>query len=196
MSTRRVRRPILDAGDTVIAFDANARNSVLHRIILPFAALAALLAVVAVPILGRADIPSVAVSSTLKCYDGAENPISCRADMPAVAVSSTLKCYDGAGDYAACLTGRSEPPSRVDGRTAEAHRPASETTVVVSQSANWKASLLAARRSRAPGKRPVLAICRRGSILCFFSALRRGVVHIASVAALHAARSPRTFNPQ
>jgi hypothetical protein len=69
MSGRRVRRPVSDTAKPIILLAANATNSVRHSKILFLGAFAPLLLVVAVPILFRADIPSVAANSTLNCYD-------------------------------------------------------------------------------------------------------------------------------
>ena len=98
MSDRRVRRPVSDAAETVISFAINATNSVPHSKILLLGAFAALLVVVAVPILSRADMPP---NRTLKCYDSAGQYQPCvarlsRADMPLMQANSTLKCYDSA----------------------------------------------------------------------------------------------------
>lgn len=125
-----------------------------------------------------------------------------RTDIPLVAANSTLNCYDRAGNYESCETPAGAPPSQFNGRPTGAHQLASWTTAAlyqqavwpitaVDQPANWKTSAIdqsanlttsapAARRST-PGKRS--SICRRRLIPCFFSALRRGFTHIASVAA-------------
>jgi hypothetical protein len=178
MSGRRMRRFVSDTAKPIIPLAAKATNSVPHGKILFLGAFAPLLVGVAVPILFRADMPSVAANST-------------------------LNCYDRDGNYETCVTRTSASPSRFNGRTTDAHQAPSWTTTAlyqqsiwltttVDQSANWITSAVdqpansttsppAARRSSTPGKRP--AICGRRLIPCFFSALRRGLTHIAYVAA-------------
>ncbi len=73
MSGRQVRRPVSDTAKPIIPLAANATNSVP----LFLGAFAPLLVVVAVPILFRADMPSVAANSTLNCYDSAGNYEPC-----------------------------------------------------------------------------------------------------------------------
>jgi hypothetical protein len=149
-------------------FAAKATNSVLAGKILLLGAFAALLVVVAVPILFRVDVP-------------------------AVAANSTLRCYDSAGNAEPCVTRASASSSQLDGQTTEA-QPASWTTTAlyqqvslatsaVDQPANWTKSTPAARRSSTQGKRLASTNCGRRLIPCFFSSLRRGLTHIASVAA-------------
>jgi hypothetical protein len=154
---------------TVIGFAAKAANSVRHRKIVLLGALAALLMAAAVPILSFADLPS-----------GAAN--------------STLKCYDTAGNYESCATRANASASQPDGRIAAPHRlPGWITTALyqeatsaagaVEQPANGTTSAPAERRTSAPRKHIAAAACSRRVIPCFFSALRRGVTHIASAAA-------------
>jgi hypothetical protein len=163
MSGRQVRRPVSDTAKPIVPLAANATNSVPHSKILFLGAFAPLVVVVAVPILFRVDMPSVAVN-----------------------------CYDSAGNYEPCVTRASASPSQFNGRTTEAHQPTSWTTTalyqqaiwptpIVDQLSNWTTSAPAARRSSTRGKRP--ATCGRRLMPCFFSALRRGLTHIASVAA-------------
>jgi hypothetical protein len=170
MSGQQVRRPISDTAPTVVPFAANATDSVPHSKILLFGAFAALLMVVAVPLLFRVD-------------------------MPPVAASSTLKCYDSDGHYEPCLMQASASTPRLNDRTTEAHQPASWTTIALYQQASWAATELdqpaswtasapAAQRSTTPGKRPALAICGQRFIPCFFSTLRRRLAHIASATAI------------
>jgi hypothetical protein len=169
MSGRRARFPVSDTTAIVIRFAARAANSVPHSKILISGALAALLVVVAVPILFRVD-------------------------MPPVAASSPLKCYDSAGKYEPCLMQAGASRPQLDDRATEAHQPANWTTTALyqqaslaptepDQPASWATSAPAAQRSGTPGKRPALAVCGQRFIPCFFSALRRGLTHIASAAA-------------
>jgi hypothetical protein len=170
MSGRRVRRRVAAVAETVMAFAATATRSVASRKILILAALAALLPAVAVPTL---------------LY---------RADKASVAANSTLKCYDSIGNYEPCAARASASPSRLDVRTAAADQPPSWITTALYQEANWPANAVdqpanwttgapAAPHASAPRKRRALAGCRRRLIPCFFSALRKGVTHLASAAA-------------
>jgi hypothetical protein len=167
MSCRRVKRHIL--AETVIPFAVKATSSVPQTKILLLGAFAALLGVVAVPILFRID-------------------------RPPAAAGSTLKCYDSDGKYEPCLARASVSPPPFDGRTAEAHQPPSWTTIALYQQANWPmtefdepagwtTSAPMAQRGSTPGKRPASAVCRQRLIPCLFSALGRGLTHIATAAA-------------
>lgn len=168
MSGRRARRPVSDAAESVIQFAAKAANSTPRSKILLLGAFAALSVIVAVPILFRADTPSVAADST-------------------------LKCYDSAGNYQPCPTRAIAAPSRFDGRTTWTIRPPTWTTTALYQESSWATpavdqpanspSAPVARRSSKPGKRLALAACGRRLIPCVFSTLRRGFTHIVSVAA-------------
>ena len=169
MSGRRARRPVLDTAESVIQFAANAANSIPRSKILLLGTFAALPVIVAVPMLFQAD-------------------------MPPAAADSTLKCYDNAGNYQPCLTRASAAPSRFDGRTTWTIRPPTWTTTALYQEASWATTAVdqpvnstsapVARRSGKSGKRLALAACGRHLIPCVFSTLRRGLTHIASVAAI------------
>jgi hypothetical protein len=176
MSNGRVRRLVSNAAGTVIAVAANAANSVRYGKVLLLGAFTTLVVVVAVPILIRADTPPVGANGT-------------------------LKCYDRAGNYQPCPARASASLSRFDGATAETYQPASWATVALyqrqspatiaaDQPANWKTNALAAKRSTTLRKRTASAICGRNLIPCVFSALRRGVTHLASVAAIEAGARP------
>jgi len=169
MRDRQLRRAVSDAGKTAFLFAAKI-NSVPHRKIL-FGALAALLAVVAVPLLFRGD-------------------------MQQAAASSTLKCYDSAGEYEPCETRAGASASRVNSRTIAAHlsagwittalyRPESWKTAALEQPENSAANAPAARRS-GTSRKHLASACGRRLLPCFFSALRRGVTHFASAAAAQA----------
>jgi hypothetical protein len=219
MSGQRGRRPVLDSAGTVIAFVANATNSVLRSKMLLLGALAALFAVAAIPILSRADMPTVAANSTLKCYDSAGTPILCRADMLSVAANNTLKCYDSVGNHEPCVARPSASSSRMartyqpatlattvpneqasqattapyqqaSAATTPPYQQASWATTAVVLPANWTSSTPAPKHISTPGKRRGLSVCGRHLIPCFFSALRRGVTHMASVAAIAAGARP------
>jgi hypothetical protein len=173
----RVKHPISDKAETDIPLTDDATNSFPRSKIPYLVASAILLVVVAVPILFRAGMPSAAANST-------------------------LKCYDNAGDYESCVNPANAPPSRFNGRTAGPDQPPSWTTTALYQQANWPSTAVDqaaiwpttaldqpanstmsadARRSSAPGKRPASATCERHLIPCLFSALRKGLTHIAAV---------------
>jgi hypothetical protein len=195
MSDLRVRRSVSDAAETVISFATKAISSVPHSKILLLGAFAALLfsgafallVVVVVPILSRADMPP---NRTLRCYDNAGEYQPCvaqlfRADMPPMQANSTLKCYDSAGQYQPCVTQARASQSRFNDQAIGADQLASWTTTALYQAdlpANGTTSAPVARRSSTLGKRPALATCRRRLIPCFLSTLRKGLTRIASVA--------------
>jgi len=171
------RRFVSYAAKPIITLAAKTRNSIPHGKILLLGAFAPLLVGIAVPILFRADVPSVTANST-------------------------LNCYDSDGNYEPCVTRAGASPSRFNSRTTGTHQPPSWTTTALYQQAIWSTTTFdqpaswttsaveqlansttsppAARRSSTQGKRPA---CGRRLIPCFFSALRRGLTHIASVAA-------------
>jgi hypothetical protein len=173
----RVRRPVSGAAKTLIPLAAKATSCPHFKI--PFLVVfATLLVVLAAPILFRANIPSVTADST-------------------------LKCYDSAGNYEPCATRASASRSQFNGRTTRTQQPPSWTTTALYQQTIWPTTALdksaiwpgtavdepadwtrgaAARRSSMPGKRSALVTCRRRLVPCFFSALRRGLTQIASVA--------------
>lgn len=173
-------RGYLSAAKAVIAFAGDAARFLLHSKVLLFGALAALLPVGAVAI-----------------FSG--------NDMPPMTANGTLKCYGSAGNYEPCVTSASASPSQLNGRIEAADAPASWTTTTLYQQARWatttaaadepvnrEASPAASQRSNTPAKHSASTACRRKLIPCFFSALRRGLTHIASAAAnLGQARPPR-----
>jgi hypothetical protein len=177
MGGRRVSRPVSDAAKTLIPL-AGGATSYPHLKIPSLGAFATLLVVVAAPILFRANMPSVAANST-------------------------LKCYDSAGNYEPCTTRDSASRSQFNGRTTGAYQSPSWTTTALYQqtiwpttardkSAIWPATAVdepadwttsaAAQRSGTTRKRPAMVTCRQRLVPCFFSALRRGLTQIASVA--------------
>lgn len=169
MSNRRVRRS--GVAEDVIAFAASAANSLSRRKMLLIGAASAVLVILAIPIV-------------------------CGADISSAAANSALKCYDDAGKYEPCATATraSALPSRFLGQSVADHQPTSPTETARYQPVSWAASAPVARRGSAPAKRPVSSICGRHFIPCFFSTLRKGVTHMASLAAMHGARSARTLN--
>jgi hypothetical protein len=169
----RVSRFIPDTAETLMPFATNVINLFPRGKVLLLGAFSALLVAVAAPIIVG----------------------------PPVAANSSLKCHDSAGNYEPCLTEASTSP-RFSRQTTESHQAPSWTTTALYQQESWAITALdqpakwkttaidqsaylttsapAARRST-PGKRS--AICGRRLIPCFFSALRSGFTHIASVAA-------------
>ncbi len=119
-------------------------------------------------------------------------PINPQAD-----VHSTLQCYDSAGKNHPCLAHTNGSPSGATRQTA-AHLPgwivtalyqvddhpgywtASATSAATASAAS--APTVTAQRSMA-GKHLAAARCGRHLIPCFFSAVGRGLTHIASLAA-------------
>jgi hypothetical protein len=172
MSGRRVGRLVSDTAESVIAFAADAANSVQSTAVLLFAAFATLLAVAAIPILIRADMPSVGVNSILKCYDRAGNYEPCP-----VRASASQSRFNGA------RVGTDQPASWA---ATALYLQESRAIIAADQPANGKTSAPSARRSTAPQKRTASAICGRHLIPCIFSAFRKGVTHLASVAATEA----------
>ena len=188
MSGRRVNRPFSDTAETAIPLATNATNPISNRKILFLGAFAPLI---------------VAVS------------ILFRADMPSATPKGTLNCYDSAGNYEPCVTRASANQLQFNDPTIEAAEPASWTktalyqqtilptsvlsqqgiwpTTAVDQPANLITSAPAARRSSPPGKRPALATCGRHLIPGFFSALRRGLTHLASAAATRGSTRQETL---
>jgi hypothetical protein len=182
MTARPVRRPGSDPAQPVAAPPAHTPHSALHSKILPLGAFAALLTAAAVLILL----------------------------MPSGAGNSTLKCYDRAGNDEPCVTRANTAAARPDGATARVHRPPGwikaalyepswekpiwETpdqpvNATAGAPANSIASVPAARRA---GKRRLASACGRHLMPCFFSAVRRGITHLASTAgAMGPARSAR-----
>ncbi|HTV35275.1 MAG TPA: hypothetical protein VMF12_02500 [Xanthobacteraceae bacterium] len=83
MSGRRVSRAVLVAVEVADAVEAAIRFAAYAARSLPYSriplAFAGLLVVVSVPMLFRADMPSMAASSRLKCYDSAGNYVPCAA---------------------------------------------------------------------------------------------------------------------
>ena len=162
-------RRYFSAAKTAIGFTAEAASFRLHRKFLLLGAFVALLAVAASPLLSRKN-------------------------MPVVAANGTLKCYGSAGNYEPCVTPLNASRWRLNGGPTPADQPASWTTTTLYQQArwataaadepaNWETSPPASQRSNTPAKHSASVACRRKLIPCFFSALRRGLTHIASAAA-------------
>lgn len=183
---------------------ANAVSSVSHSSFRLLVVAAALLVIVAIPILGAPDVSSAAGNGALTCYDSAGNSMLCRSSMPLPTANSTLKCYDSAGRYESCATLASAPLSEVSDpigndqpetvTTTASYREPSPTFAPANQLANWAASAPTALPASAPEKRRAAVACGRRLIPCFFSVLRRGVTHVALVASRHGARPARIFN--
>jgi hypothetical protein len=161
----RVSPPVSVAPETVIRVAADATHSARDSKILLLGVFATLLVATAL----------VAVAAF---------PMIIRTDVPPVPAKSTLKCYDSAGKYQPCLAPAVAAQSRSTGRTTG--QLASWTTTALYQvddhPANWTTSPPIARRSTTSGKHPATGRCGRHLIPCFFSAMARGLTHIASVA--------------
>lgn len=169
MGALQVGRRVSNMTATVIGPAAKAAKSVRHRKILVLGALTALLMAAAAPILSFADLPTKAATSTLKCYDRAGNSESC-----ATRANASAPQPDG----------RISGPHRLPGWiTSALYQEAASAAGAVEQPANEATSAAAARRTSAPRKHIASAACSRRVIPCLFSALRRGVTHIASAAA-------------
>ncbi len=205
MGAWRLRRLVFGSSGAFIPLAANALNSVSHNRFRLSMVVAALLVIVAIPILCAPDVSSAEGDGTLTCYDSAGNSIFCRSRMPMLTANSTLKCYDSAGRYESCATLASAPLSEINAPTIGNDQPATVTTTAsyrepsptfapADRLANWTASAPVALPASTPEKRSTAVACGRRLIPCFFSALRRGVTHVALVASRHGARPARTFN--
>lgn len=174
MGDRPVMRPASAATATVVPPAAPAAHSVLHSKILPLGGFAALLIVAASLILL----------------------------MPSGAGNSALKCYDRGGNAEPCGTHASAAPARFSGSTAQVRRPlgwiASALYQLAAERPGWETAAVdppvnatanapvnsaanapAARRS---GRKHLASVCGRRLMPCFFSAVRRGITHLASAA--------------
>ena len=160
---------------------------------------------IGMPILCRGDKLLVAAGRTPKCYSSAGNyqPCVTRANVSpsrttAVhqsAVAPTTAPYQEASAAAAAPYEEASAPSQQpSGAPAAPSRQPTPVTVAPDQRAsamppadvqpaNWTTSAPAARPGSVPARRHAAARCRRHSLTCFFTALRRGVTHFASVAA-------------
>jgi hypothetical protein len=174
MNGREVRRPNRDTLETVVSPAAAPPSSVLHGKILPLGAFAALLMAAATLILL----------------------------MPSGAGNSTLQCYDRAGNREPCATRASASPTQSDVRTAAVHRPpgwiASALYEPATEKPGWNTAAadppanstaaapvnpeVSAPAVRRAGRRHLAATCGRRLMPCFFSAVRRGITHLASAA--------------
>jgi hypothetical protein len=195
MSGRRVGYLVADTAEAVITFAANATNSALYsKILLTFAVL---LAVAAVPMLCRIDIPSAAANSILKCYDNTGNyePCAARAGAP---LSRFVGQTVGANQPAGLATIALNQPENLVTTEFNQQQNLTTTTLNPQQSpitaavepADWKTIAPAARRNSTIRERRASTICERRLIRCFFSALRKKVTHFASAAAVEAGSLP------
>lgn len=189
MSGRRVKWLISGMAEGVMLIAAGAAKFIPRGKILVSGASAALLFVVAVPMLFEAGAPPVAADGTLRCYDGAGNHQPCvthasappaRLNRPAIGALrppswTTVALYEQSSWTTAAL----DPPS--SWATPAVDQQSVATTAAVDQPEN-SASAPVARRGRW-GKHSAAAACKRHLIPCFFSTLRKGLTHIASAAA-------------
>jgi hypothetical protein len=188
MSHGRVRRLVSDKAATITAFAANAANSVQYRKgqyrkVLLSGAFTVLAVVAAVPILISADMPSVGANNTLKCYDraGDYQPCPARANASLAPLNAPTNASYRPASWAASALYLQESQA-----TVAAEQPAvakTQATAAAEQPAITKTNAPAARRIIALRRRTAAAICGRHLLPCVFSALRRGVTHLASVAA-------------
>ncbi len=161
-------RRYLPAAEAVIGCAAKAASS-FHSKILLAGAFAALLAVAAVPILSGNDTPPIAANGTLRCYGSAGNYEPCAT------VARVLPLQSNS------LTTVADPPA--SWTTTLLYQQARWSTAAADEPANWETTPPAAQRSIIPAKHTASPACRRKLIPCFFSALRKGLTHIASAAA-------------
>ena len=160
---------------------------------------------IGMPILCRGDKLLVAAGRTLKCYGSTGNyqPCVARANLSpsrTIAVhqstvglttapyqeasTAATTPYEEASAPSQQASGATAAPSRQPTRvTVAPDQQASATPPAIVQPANWTTSAPVARPGSVPAKRRAAARCRRHSLTCFFTALRRGVTHFASVAA-------------
>lgn len=193
MNGWQVGRLVSDTAETVIAFAANAAKSVQYRKVLLCGAFAALLAVAAVPILVQADMPSVGANNTLKCYDRAGNDQPCPARGSASLSRSdgpTAGIYRPASWAATALYLQESPAIAAADQPAPATTAANQPAAAADQSASGKTNAPATKHSAPPQRRIASAVCGRHLLPCVFSAFRRGITHLASVAATEAGVSP------
>ena len=186
-----IRRSISDTAETVIPFALNAKNSVPNSKVLFLGTFAALLVLVAVPTFFRVAIPQVTASSTLKCYDSAGNHEPCLMRASAAPSRFDGRTTDHPPQPPSWITAALYQPA--SWTTTALYQPASWTTTALYQPASWATTALhqpasltttapATGHSSTPGRRTGFAVCRQRFIPCFFSALRKRLIHIASVA--------------
>jgi hypothetical protein len=166
---RSKARRHLSGAKTVIGFAAGAASFFQRPKILLLAAVVALFAVAAIPLLAPKNTPVVAANGTLKCYGSAGNYEPCV--MAATASSSPLR-------------GRSGPPDQLASWTVTTlYQQARWSTAAADEPVNWETSPPAAARSNVQARHASSPACPRKLIPCFFSALRKGLTQIASAAA-------------
>jgi hypothetical protein len=180
MSTRRVTCLVSNTVEIVIRFVANATSLALHRKIL--LASAATVAIASVPMLFRTDAPSVAANSTLKCYDRTwkYEPCTARASVSRSRLADRTIGIQQPASWTTTALNEEErwtTPAAAPAADSKTSAPAT-----IDQPENWKTGAPAAPHIT-PRKRSASTGCGRRLIGCFFSALRRRVTHLASVAA-------------
>src|SRR5262249_17581607 len=110
-------------------------------------------------------IPFLGVLPTLLVVVAA--PILFRANMPSVAANSTLKCYDGGGNYEPCPTRPNASRSQFNGRPST-HQPLSWTTTALYQQTIWPTTSLGQQQQSMNQQigqraRPLRAAVRQGN---------------------------------
>jgi hypothetical protein len=208
MSRRRVRGLVSDAAKGAIAFVAHAIKFASAGKIAPVGAFVGLIALLAVPLLYQAYVPSLTADSTLKCYDSAGNVAPCTTLASASPSRSNVREaeFDRTAAWtAAAFYQRARSPKPVFDQDQQASSPraafdqqdqdqqdqdqqdqASLPATAGSQPPSRATSALPIRRSNLLHRRAASASCGRHLIPCFFSTLRKGVTHLAAAAARHA----------
>jgi len=200
MGDRRRKSPVSDTAAPIIVPAAHATHSLPYSKSLrvgAFAALAALIGIGAAEEFFRADMPSMAADSTLKCLDrfGHYEPCVAQASAPASRPSDPTAAALPPASWTA-----GAPTQRASWAATALYKPASWTATAPSQQTSWttaaaepsanaSASAPAESRSTTTAKRTAAASCRRRAVSCFFHALKKKLTHIASAVA--AAGQPR-----
>jgi len=188
MSTRG-RRPVSSPAEAGIPAAANASHPVTRSKIVPvgvFAALfvvAAFAVVAALPINPEANVSPEQANSTLKCYDSDGRNHPCLAHASA---SESGSAHRTAGRLPSwTMTALYQVDEHPENWPASAHASAQANApagALASAQAGGQASAPAAQRLAA-GRHFASARCGRHLLPCFFSAVQRGLTHIASLAA-------------
>jgi hypothetical protein len=203
MSGRRLKDPASDTAAPGVASGAQAKHSLASRKTLRVgasAALAALVAATSAVTFFRADTPSVAADSTLKCLDRFGHYEPCVAQASAATPRPNDSTTGSPGSQRPASWTASAPSQRAGWTATALYKPTSWTATAVSQQTSWTtaageqpadpaASAPAEPHAVPTAKRTASASCRRRAVSCFFHALGRKLTHIATAVA--AAGQPR-----